>query len=65
MTHDNREGLKGWIRTIWFPYIERVPDATRDEFIEECFDDYFQSFPLNAEGSTHVAMMRLEVAASK
>ena len=25
MVHDGREGLKGWIRTTWLPYTERVP----------------------------------------
>lgn len=63
MTHPGREGLAGWLRTTWLPYIARVPEERRDEFIAAVIDHYLASHPLDAEGRAHVAMVRLEVDA--
>lgn len=59
------EGLKGWIRTTWLPFTSRVPEECRDKFIEEIVTEYIRRTPLDAAGKTHVAMVRLEVAANK
>ncbi len=65
MQHAGREGLAGWGRTTWLPYLTRVPKAQRDEFMEEILSEYLAAHPLDAQGKAHVAMVRLEVAAVK
>lgn len=63
MQHDGPEGLKGWLRTTWFPFTDRLPEPLRAVFLEEVLADYLERFPLDAQGKTHVAMLRLEVEA--
>lgn len=63
MTHDGREGLAGWVRTTWLPYLERLPDARREDFIAELLDLYLGRHPVDPAGLTHVEMIRLEVVA--
>ena len=65
MVHDTIEGFKGWIRTTWLPYTERLDDPDRDTFIDELAESYLQVEPLDAQGKAHVAMVRLEVEACK
>ncbi len=63
MVQKGKEGLSGWIRTTWLPYIQRVPEGRRGEFIDEIVDKYIENYPLDNEGFIHVQMMRLEVEA--
>ncbi len=63
MTHQGREGLKGWIRTTWLPYLERLPQDRREEFIFSLVDAYLEGHPLDPAGRTHVEMVRLEAVA--
>jgi trans-aconitate 2-methyltransferase len=63
MVHDGPEGLRGWLRTTWFPYVSRVPERDRQGFLEEVLRTYLDAFPPDASGATHVAMVRLEVEA--
>ncbi len=63
MEQNGVEGLKGWLRTTWFPYIDRVPEHLRDAFLNEIVGAYISGFPLDAKGNTHVHMVRLEVEA--
>ncbi len=63
MLHDNREAFKGWIRTTWFPYTARLPEALQEKFIEEFTDAYLKSVPPKGE-KISVQMVRLEVALS-
>lgn len=63
MQHRGLEGLKGWLRTTWFPYTDRLPPALRDIFLTELVNTYAQAHPLDALGDTHVEMVRLEVEA--
>lgn len=63
MQHENAAALKGWLRTTWFPYTDRLPEAERDAFLDELLAAYLESHPVDARGRTHVAMMRLEVEA--
>ncbi len=65
MEHEGEPGLAGWIRTTWLPFTERVPKEQRDEFINELVKEYVGQFPLDANGKAHVAMIRLEVVATK
>lgn len=63
MRHDGVQGLRGWLRTTWFPYTDRLPAAERDGFWDAVLDRYTAHHPLDAEGGTHVSMVRLEVEA--
>lgn len=65
MVQTGREGLAGWLRTTWMPYLDRVPAAGRDAFFDAVLDDYLACHPLDADGNAHVRMQRLEVEADK
>ena len=63
MQHQGKEGLKGWLRTTWFPYTDRLPAELHDVFLEMLLDSYISTHPLDDKGNTHVRMVRLEVEA--
>lgn len=63
MQHDGRNGLKGWLRTTWFPYTDCLPAELREVFLDEVVEAYAAEHPLDREGRTHVDMVRLEVEA--
>lgn len=63
--HANKEKFKGWIRTTWLPYTERVPENQREQFIELIAAKYLEIKPADAQGQVHVPMVRLEVEAEK
>lgn len=65
MIHSGKEDIAGWIRTTWMPYIHRVPEARREELIEEFLEGYLNQHPLDRQGNSHVKMVRLEVEAIK
>jgi len=65
MLQSGREGLAGWLRTTWMPYLDRVPPERRGAFLEAVLDDYLARYPLDADGNAHVRMQRLEVEADK
>ena len=65
MVHDNRAALEGWLRTTTLPYTQRVPQDRRAAFIERLLDAYLAAHPPDAHGRTHVAMVRLEIEATK
>jgi trans-aconitate methyltransferase len=65
MTHANRAGLAGWIRTTWLPYTQRLPTAAKEKFVSAIADRYLAACPPDADGQTHVAMVRLEVEAAR
>ena len=60
-----KEGLVGWINSVWLPFTERVPPNLRSSFIDEISDRYLAAYPLDQEGTAHVGMVRLEVQAVK
>ncbi len=64
MVHENIEGLKGWLRTTWFPYTDQLPENKKEEFLSLVVNEYTKAHPVDAEGKTHVNMVRLEVAAN-
>ena len=63
MLHRDRESLAGWIRTTWLPYLERVPEADKEAFIDELISAYLKKHPEDENGVIRVGMMRLEVEA--
>ena len=65
MTHNGSEKLRGWFRTTWLPYTERVPEEKQEKFISEVIDAYLLANPPDKIGRTHVEMVRLEVEAEK
>lgn len=65
MVQKGREGLISWFKTTWLPYIEKIPEDLRMDFISEVVDRYIRIHPLDDEGNVHVGMVRLEVEAEK
>jgi len=65
MTLQGKEGLVGWIRSVWLPFTERVPPSLRDSFINEIADRYILAYPLDETGAVRIKMVRLEVQAKK
>jgi trans-aconitate 2-methyltransferase len=63
MQHQGPDGFKGWLRTTWFPYTDRLPEDRRDAFLDAVVDRYLAAHPVDAEGRTHVKMVRLEIEA--
>jgi trans-aconitate methyltransferase len=60
-----RDGFATWLRTTWLPYLQRVPENLREEFIAAVTDRYLAKHPPDADGCVHVRMMRLEIDAVK
>jgi trans-aconitate methyltransferase len=59
------EGFATWLRTTWIPYVQRVPENVREEFIAAVTQRYVAKHPPDAEGKVHVRMVRLEIDAVK
>ncbi len=65
MSYADENGLAGWIRTTWLPYLERVPADMREKFIKEIVNIYCERYQPDSEGKIHVEMVRLEIEAHK
>jgi trans-aconitate methyltransferase len=65
MEHSGKLAFEGWIRTTWLPYTECVPKEKRDKFIHEVSARYLEKVPMTQDGKVHVAMVRIEVEATK
>ncbi len=65
MVHQNRQGLEGWVRTTWHPYLTFIPENLTNTFVTELVDCYLEQNPVDSDGRTHVDMVRLEVEATK
>jgi trans-aconitate 2-methyltransferase len=65
MTQRGREGFLGWIRTVWHPFVHRVPESKQQEFIRQAADLYLFNHPMDMEGLVHIDAVRLEVEAAK
>ena len=63
MVQKEIDGLKSWIRTVWMPYTQRIPQNRRENFIEELAENYINKYPADDNGLIHVDMVRLEVEA--
>jgi trans-aconitate 2-methyltransferase len=64
MVHDGKEALQGWVHSVFLPYTARLPEALRDDFVEEVASAYVQQQPPDESGHIHVQMVRLEVEAT-
>jgi trans-aconitate 2-methyltransferase len=65
MKHTGEEGLTGWIRTTWLPFMERLPNEKRNKFAKEIVKRYKINHPNDADGIVHSGMMWLEVETNK
>ena len=63
--YDGRDGFAAWLRTTWLPYVQRVPEPLREEFIAAVTDRYVAKHPPDDAGRIHVRMVRLEIDAVK
>jgi trans-aconitate methyltransferase len=64
-TYAGAAGFAVWLRTTWLPYVQRVPEKLREEFIAAVTERYVARHPPDAEGKVHVRMVRLEIDAVK
>lgn len=61
MVHADADAMLGWMRTTWFLVVAPVPETLRERLLVEIRDAYLEEYPPDAEGRTHVRMVRLEV----
>ena len=59
------EGFATWLRTTWLPFVQRVPEHMREEFIAAVTQRYLAKHPADAAGNVPVRMVRLEIDAVK
>lgn len=64
-TYPGAEGFATWLRTTWLPFVQRVPEAAREEFITAVTQRYLAQHPPDKAGQVHVRMVRLEMDAVK
>ncbi len=65
MIYDSAENLKGWFRTTWLPFIEKVPTALKEQFIDKIIETYLSNNPPDPSGNIRVKMVRLETQGYK
>jgi trans-aconitate methyltransferase len=64
-TYAGPDGFATWLRATWLPFVQRVPENVREEFIAAVTQRYVAKHPADAEGEVHVRMVRLEIEAVK
>jgi trans-aconitate 2-methyltransferase len=64
-TYPGAEGFSSWLRTTWMPYVQRVPEDLREQFIAAVTRRYLAKHPPDARNNVHVKMVRLEIDAIK
>jgi trans-aconitate methyltransferase len=63
--YDGANGLAAWLRTAWLPYVQRVPENRREEFIAAVTARFLAKHPPDQTGRVPVRMVRLEITAVK
>lgn len=63
--YNGTNGFTTWLRTTWIPYVQRVPEDLREEFITAVTERYVAKHPPDVDGKVHVKMVRLEIDAVK
>lgn len=61
---EGKYGLDQWIKLAFSPYVQRIPEESQTNFIDEIATDYIRRFPLDGNGLCHIKMIRLEVEAN-
>src|SRR5471032_3301890 len=61
--YDGANGFAAWLRTAWIPYVQRVPENLREEFIAAVTARYLAKHPPGKSRKVHVRMVRLEIDA--
>jgi len=64
-TYAGAKGFATWLRTTWLPFVQRVPENLREEFIAAVTQRYVTKNVPDADGQVHVRMVRLEIDAVK
>ena len=64
-TYAGAEGLATWLRATWLPFVQRVPENLREDFIAAVTARYLARHPADAAGKVRVRMVRLEIEATK
>jgi trans-aconitate 2-methyltransferase len=64
-TYEGANNFATWLRTTWIPYVQRVPENMREEFIAAVTQRYAAKHPPDTDGKIHVKMVRLEIDAIK
>lgn len=65
MEYDNPEECKDSLRTIWIPYLQKVPEALREDLLAEAVAQYLKNYPPDKRGRVMIKMKRLEFQAEK
>lgn len=47
MIEEEKEGLKGFVRSTWVPLTNRIPEDLLPDFVEELAQTYIESYPLS------------------
>jgi len=63
MALEGEKRFFAWIATTWLPYIERVPQELKEDYINEVVAHYVKNNPPDDNGNIHVQMKRLEIEA--
>jgi len=61
--YEGATGFAAWLRLTWHPYVQRVPEAGREEFIAAVTRRFLAGQPPDAGGRVRVRMVRLEIEA--
>jgi len=64
-TYGGAAGFATWLRATWLPFVQRVPEDRREDFIAAVTQRYLTKHPPDAAGQVHVRMVRLEIEAVK
>ncbi len=65
MTYKELEEFKGWIRTTWLPYTQRVPEGLQNEFVDTIASKYLENYSNWENDGINLGMVRLEIEAKK
>jgi len=65
MRHRGVAALKGFMRTTWMPYTDRVPEEKRESFIDAIIQGYLREHPAGKGGIIEIPSTRLEIEAVK
>ena len=63
--YPGEDGFAVWLRTTWLPFVQRVPEAVREDFIQAVARRYVAKHPPDESDHVHVRMVRLEIEAVK